>query len=337
MGSGRSKIEHQILPKEETFNFPNKSLITTGHNVCLYSDIDSDKSFTFKTIREGYPNSFAEVFIDNKRFILILNALGTHYEIMYCDDKLNYIKTKKYPLHEIRICELLNVFLIDQDKFLVHTFYGLGLCEVGKPDIMLFQSQTNDWSFKVDSNKNLIICHSVKYTATQSFKIRTFNKTNLSGWTEKDYTVDADVPFKNLIYYYILPRHYMRRYLNSSKIILHVEIRNNKYYVITVTGRDVSLTELEDDDHFIKETVRFTCNHSVDYYKINTYLGKHVFLGGDGSDQIGCALSETYEEWYIRMLDLLKTVVIIQKFSTDVLKLVIEYVSYFNLSKKLNL
>lgn len=331
MGSTNSKRDlyypFDTPEPTEKFIFPNQTY-TIANKTLHRRDHANDTS---TSMDRGAICSIAEVIIDKEKFTLIQYTYQSRHVVVYYDNKFNYVKSDVYPIHCTDRHKLKNVFVINDKILIIVTADKLILHEQDKYDTLLFESH-NEWFYKIDNNK-IIVSHKFIYEGSNiSFSMRILDADKGYTYTETKYLVNSLLK-PNLIYLYILPQHILKFYNSHIRYIVHVEYVNNKYRIIFSYATYLQVVECEDpDEGKIKSRTILQYVSFVDCYKINVLLNKSILffpnpLNNRDGDNIGCILPENYDLWYKRMIELLKSIYVIDKISADLLRLIVDYVS----------
>lgn len=350
MGSKKSKPEpvkvqdipsELFLDKKDSFDFPDKILEFAGR--WLYTK-------TYNTdVGGGQATSVGEVFIDGKRFILVsYNHFSTQH-IRYYDENFRYVKEVVYKLPNGQSHgDIMNMKFIDETTFVFQTYCQLIVQQVTNSDTsvekIVFRNDFDPWDYKLQDKNIIIICACRHTLAEITYKIRICDATQNYDWTQTVHTTSAldiinnNIPYNDRLHLFMFPNTIIKNYVGIIPHIIWTDAddKTKIYHVIRYT--DSNKTKFEVDrweyiDNKMRKNTILKLTDKSECYKINMLFNKTLFHEGKYLDNIGCVLPETYIKWRERMLVFLKGFLIINKFSGDLLEIIVDYVSSLNLSQ----
>ena len=215
---------------------------------------------------------------------------------------------------------------------LIHHEHALRIHEFNGRDFQIFH-HPGLYYYKILPNKDIVVIYiyTVYVDNVYTFLIDTYSAQKDYTLIHTDYHMMKGKPsYDSELYLYILPKKIIKYYLRQKDTHYIHDVREikNGFYVIYYKQGSFKSHMLADE--WINDGTKWHCRNVLrvcreDYYQINKLLKTPFIFNGFALHYFCSILPESYEDWRKRMILFLGE--IINNFSSDVLGLMVEFVS----------
>ena len=291
-------------------------------------------------IKLGKLKSMLEIILAGKRYILVHHSTSKTHYVKYFDEHLDLVKEEKYYDKGMGTDDnYKNIVLVDEKKFILHTFRSFISFEVGgeRELICRIPYAIHTPYYRIDEKKNITITSNsilssslasipqkIEYTLSSYY-----SKYKYAG-TEKrcEYEIHSsnfnlldEFSYHNLLYLPELPEPIRKNYESAlSPDIIHLHHVGKTLYVILYQIHGYSIDEwtLQEDGYRKIETTSF---YHGNYSSLSKLLNQRiVFFPG----KVAWVVGESYEEWKVRIVKFLGEILTM---SMDLIRLLVEFIS----------
>jgi hypothetical protein len=330
----------KLKTEPECMHYLNQFLVTGETIICKFEkDQDGQISNRGLSSKKNIGNGkITKLLTQNKTFIVLHRSNNHKCYFDYYDDRLNFVKEVRYR-YPNKSANISNIYLLDEKRFICHLNKDVALINIGnRLRAKILHKSTTKSQYVIDEEKNIIIAYNFadsrnhifgEMVATQ-FLIKTlYAKGDYTKFKTQQYKLPRSfVSSSNQLHIYILLERMITYYESHTFIILkgyyHKEV--NSYHVV-YKHRWWGLTVWVDewnyiDDQWMKHTILSELNIYT-LYKINKTLDiPNVDLGDCSS-----VLIEDYSKWKNRMYEMLKDISCLDRISSDLLLIILLYIS----------
>lgn len=342
MGSRQS-----ISKPTEFLDFPNTCIASNGSVVYKYNlQSDGKKQRNLLGHERFSPGMYqwlSMVQTETTTCIIVISCSHSLYYFSYYNLEFNLIKNISWqhinpPLigtTSRRRDTITDVQFIDEERFLCRmNKTWLAIANINNtydPMKICFYNTDQEWWFKPD-NKNIIILHDISYIPVgMNFKIRTLTSaSNYDDITDQSFCFysNTKLPF-NLLYLYNMPTDISFWYQWKNSKIIDICQKNNVYYVLfeePMSDHIIVVDKWEHVDEWKRVEVLKACGMH-EYHKINSLINKSVMNSGGNQHYINCIVPEKKEDWNLKTCNLLKNMKCLNRFSSDLILLLVDYIA----------
>lgn len=340
MGSQNSKPPSHSLstnppapPNPEYLEYFPKFLISANKKLHIHS-AKHDETIQFNIFDESKISDLkiSKIVIDKIQYTVVHYFQENLLHFIYYDPNLNYYKKSNYKYSKTEYVR--EIYLIRDDEFLCRMGNKLLLIDIKNNWTRTIYSDRCYWFYRLDSDKNIIICRNI-----QQGKISLFIRTYSIATNYKNYTMQ---PYSTR--YHIHGNHYLEYVTQLNAYIISVyEHRKSRiagayynetsntysviFYNIILGVMHIHMNQWNYDGDTWRETLMFKDIEHNDLYELNFFLNQDEIHLMNYSVSFCSVLVENYSYWHQRTHQFISEISCLNKFSDDLLLLLLSYIN----------
>jgi hypothetical protein len=333
----------------EYLEYANTALTSNGNRVYKHCLLDGKRDTTnFNCNIKKTPSLVYGLFvieIKSRPVIIMSSSTRSHHTFNYYDTELNFIKKVEWshlrdnkPTHKAQLDMydlITNIHFIDENRFFCCMNYGwLVLVDIRdkphEPLRICFHNDDARWWFKMNNKDVIILYNMIPSNGTTGFKIRQLTATSdYKEYVDMMYDVPMLAIWANQLHFYRNPINLSSWYDKQGFFVIDVHYMTGLHYVIYRRPLDKNRLFVDKWEFTTKftRTEILELNERNEYYKINSLLNKPVINRGGSEYYLNSVILETKEKWNFRMCDFLKRIKCLDKISSDLLLIILLYIS----------
>lgn len=317
----------------ECLEFKKRYLMSKNDQLWIRQHIQQKSNVSEFDIPEAKNSTdfrISKIHHDKKDFIVIHYLCNRKICFLYYDIHLNLFKKAYYKFHIISDV-VKDVHMIDNDNFFCRLNQCLVKINLQDKSIRTIFNSESKWDFSIDSN-NLTLGHEFDYNRNNlqgTFRVYDI-KSDYLEYTSRSYSVgpfssDYDKFFLHRLPYDIIHCYHIKR---LDIMGVHFVNKHNCYRVTLMNKKlmNISVDVWEFVGGLWECTELLRNLWTVDTYLLNIMLDKDVINLKHGTEHFCSVLLESKDKWLERMKILLMKLENIQKFSSDIILLLLEYI-----------